>query len=324
MEQSARYCPNTPITKFGKKGFTGFYRYPHGEVPTASFRGKDGRVILDILGHGRQTVIPPTVHPETGRPYEWQEEGIPLLGVSPEDLPELEADIVDRIRAALKPWLLERASWDEKEHALKVRPDGEFTPAEFKRYEAYAQACLRARASDLAHMGKASGRNDALYRDACVLGKYAVHGIVAEGEIKSALIGACERNGLKSEDGDRSIRATIQSGLRRAQNDPLPMLEDRPSSNVVAHPRAGVSVSASTQAWPEPGPLPDGLEPVAAFDFNLIPDKLRPWAEDIANTMQAPPDFVGVAIVTGLGAVIGRKLGIRPQENTLWTETANQ
>ncbi|MGH8565663.1 MAG: YfjI family protein [Gammaproteobacteria bacterium] len=84
---------------------------------------------------------------------------------------------------------------------------------------------------------------------------------------------------------------------------------------------AGVS---GGEEWPDPKPLPDGLPPVAAFDFALLPDTLRPWAEDIAKRVQCAPDFVGVPVMTGLGAVLGRKLGIRPQAQTDWTEFPNQ
>jgi putative DNA primase/helicase len=89
------------------------------------------------------------------------------------------------------------------------------------------------------------------------------------------------------------------------------------------------ATSASNPAQPKgrepvkPEPLPDGLPPVDAFDFELLPDSLRSYAEDIVTTMQAPPDFAGVPIMTGLGAVIGRKIGIRPQRNTAWTEVPN-
>ena len=76
--------------------------------------------------------------------------------------------------------------------------------------------------------------------------------------------------------------------------------------------------------WGEPEPLPEGLPPVASFDLGLLPETLRPWAGNIVETMQAPPDFAGVTIMTALGTVIGRKIGIRPQRNTGWTETANQ
>jgi hypothetical protein len=74
----------------------------------------------------------------------------------------------------------------------------------------------------------------------------------------------------------------------------------------------------------KPEPLPDELLPVASFDFDLLPESLRPWAEDICNRMQCPPDFVGVAIMAGLSGVIGRKVAVRPQEKTDWTVICNQ
>jgi len=75
--------------------------------------------------------------------------------------------------------------------------------------------------------------------------------------------------------------------------------------------------------WPEPHPLPDGLHPVDAFDFDLLPGTLKPWAQDICDRVQCAPDFVAVAIMTGLGVLIGRKVGIRPQARTDWTEIPN-
>lgn len=82
--------------------------------------------------------------------------------------------------------------------------------------------------------------------------------------------------------------------------------------------------AASGQEWPEPLPLPEGLPAVAPFDFALLPDTLRPWAEDICERVQCPPDFVGATIMAALGSVIGRRIGIRPQAQTDWTEVPNQ
>ncbi|SMF95163.1 putative DNA primase/helicase [Methylomagnum ishizawai] len=76
--------------------------------------------------------------------------------------------------------------------------------------------------------------------------------------------------------------------------------------------------------WPEPKPLPQGLPPVAAFDYALLPETLRPWARDICERVQCPPDYVAATIMAGLGTVIGRKLGIRPQAQTDWTVAPNQ
>jgi putative DNA primase/helicase len=82
--------------------------------------------------------------------------------------------------------------------------------------------------------------------------------------------------------------------------------------------------ASDPDGWPEPQPLPDGLLPVMAFDFDLLPDTLTPWARDICERVQCAPDYVAAAIMAGLGSIIGRKLGIRPQARTDWTVTPNQ
>ena len=72
----------------------------------------------------------------------------------------------------------------------------------------------------------------------------------------------------------------------------------------------------------EPTPLPE-LPPVDPFDYSLLPDKLAPWVQDIAERMQCPPDYVAVGAMVNLAAVLGRRIGIRPQERTDWTVIAN-
>ncbi len=73
----------------------------------------------------------------------------------------------------------------------------------------------------------------------------------------------------------------------------------------------------------DPDPLPDELLPVAPFDFALLPDNLRPWAEDICDRMQCPADFIGAGIMAALAGLIGRRVAIRPQARTDWTVTPN-
>lgn len=75
--------------------------------------------------------------------------------------------------------------------------------------------------------------------------------------------------------------------------------------------------------WPEPTPLPSGLPPVLPFNLAMLPDKLQPWVQDISERMQAPADFIAVTAMVAAGSVIGRKVGIRPQQNTDWHEVPN-
>lgn len=74
----------------------------------------------------------------------------------------------------------------------------------------------------------------------------------------------------------------------------------------------------------QPIELPDGPPPVESFDYDLLPPSLRPWIEDVCERMQCPPDFAAVTAIVALGAVIGQKITIRPQQRTDWTVTPNQ
>jgi hypothetical protein len=65
------------------------------------------------------------------------------------------------------------------------------------------------------------------------------------------------------------------------------------------------------------------LPPVAAFDAALLPPIMRAWVTDIAERMQAPADFIAVAAMVAAGSVVGRKIAVRPQRASDWTEVAN-
>jgi hypothetical protein len=75
--------------------------------------------------------------------------------------------------------------------------------------------------------------------------------------------------------------------------------------------------------WPAPQPIPDGLAPVAPFDMAFLPESIATWVADIAERMQCAPDFVAIPAMVALGAVLGRKVAIRPQRRTDWVEVPN-
>ncbi|WP_174425514.1 YfjI family protein [Cupriavidus basilensis] len=103
------------------------------------------------------------------------------------------------------------------------------------------------------------------------------------------------------------------------------------ADDVLALPRAqsvGPGPSGGVEeaiSWRPIKPLPrQELAAVEQFDLALLPERLRPWAADIAERMQCPADFVGASIMASLGIVIGRRVGIRPKAHDDWTEYANQ
>lgn len=75
--------------------------------------------------------------------------------------------------------------------------------------------------------------------------------------------------------------------------------------------------------WPEPQPLPDEMLPVQPFDGELLPASLRGWVVDVAERLQCPADFPAVAAVVALAGIVGRKIGIRPQQRTPWLVVPN-
>lgn len=85
-----RALPPSPVTKRGKRGYSAFYLVPNG---TEGFR----TAIVELLTGTRQTVIPPSIHPDTGRPYEWTG-AASLLDTPAAQLPVMGEDELARFR----------------------------------------------------------------------------------------------------------------------------------------------------------------------------------------------------------------------------------
>lgn len=86
--------PKPPVMKIGSKGVTAFFKY-NGEK-NKKWRGEDGTYALEILSTGNQTVIPPSIHPTTKRPYTWVGD-VSLLDVEKDDLPCLPEGFYDSV-----------------------------------------------------------------------------------------------------------------------------------------------------------------------------------------------------------------------------------
>jgi hypothetical protein len=94
--------PGSPCAKRGAKGETQFYLAP-ATVVSRPYNDAGKRRMLDLLCAGRQTVMVPSIHPTTGKPYVWiTPDALDAIDVA--DLPVLPADIADRLAEALKPF----------------------------------------------------------------------------------------------------------------------------------------------------------------------------------------------------------------------------
>ena len=87
-------------------------RWPHPTEKDKRGKPKPVTVLELRAGHGRQDVLPPSLHPDTGKPYEWH----PAPPQTREDVPEVSGDLLRLWQNydALEPFLLSACPWYEK------------------------------------------------------------------------------------------------------------------------------------------------------------------------------------------------------------------
>jgi putative DNA primase/helicase len=87
--------PASPWTRIGKKGYVRLYRFS-GEQ-TTRFRNESG-TLCELLSIGSQVVLPPSIHPDTGKPYTANCDLDQVINA----LPSLPVDWADLIRKGLR------------------------------------------------------------------------------------------------------------------------------------------------------------------------------------------------------------------------------
>lgn len=76
--------------------------------------------------------------------------------------------------------------------------------------------------------------------------------------------------------------------------------------------------------WPTPERIGSDLPPVPQMDVDaLLPAPLAGYVLDAAHRKVAPPEFVAVSLLVGLGALIGARCGVRPKLLDDWIVTPN-
>ena len=103
-------------------------------------------------------------------------------------------------------------------------------------------------------------------------------------------------------------------------NDPL---TNSPDSFVSSVSPANGRLPNSAEPWPKPKPITSSLPPVPPLASDLLPSVLRDYVFDVAERMQAPPDFVAVTALCGLAAIIGNIVRMRPKSADLWEVVVN-
>jgi len=210
--------PRPKVVKMGQKGWTSFYWDESGMIEGMKLRARKGDgwdMLVEILVTG-QSVLPPTIHPDTLLPYKWLTDAT-LFNTPVDQLPVISEAHIRELKAALQPWLPK-----PEEHALRLIYSASVSTDDKMR--AYARTALRNEAQRLSALS--CGRNWGLFASACKLGRFVYHGAITQFEVETALMQATRANGYASAQhgGPKQAWKTLHSGLKKAQGDSLPDL----------------------------------------------------------------------------------------------------
>jgi putative DNA primase/helicase len=197
---------------------------------------------VDVRGTGGYVIVPPSVRRGAkarkdgceGKAYEWLAE--------PSDVPP------PLPSAAFVQFATSRHADTPSKAAPAARP----APVADDRVRKYALAALDTEIQNVASAGR-GGRNDALNRAAFALGQLVGAGALSESVVTAALEDAAAACGLIKDDGLRSVRATIRSGLRDGMAAPRDLSEIAASRRRPPPARGARSLSSARPANPERG-----------------------------------------------------------------------
>jgi hypothetical protein len=288
---SAPELPPTRQVTTGKGFHLHWRRDPENVVRNAQRHPRTGWPFPDMLGaevrgDGGYVILPPSRHP-SGRLYAWADDREPVA--APADL----LAIVTQRRG--------RASGSRECGAQAInRMVGDDTPYGLK---ALADEC-----------GAIRSAGDGEQEHALNSGALKIGALVAGGELDRAT----------------ARRELLAAGLAMPSFDPghewkhdtIATKVDRSLSHGAARPRSANGAGWPSD-WPEPSPLGDELRPVLPCRAGMLPSALRPWLGDIAERMNVPLDMVAIPALVAAGGLIGRRVGIRPQQRTDWQEAGN-
>ncbi len=125
--------PPSRVQKKGRKGISLFYRGNTDKIRSKNYRTPDRVGLVDLLAEGKQTVLPPSIHPDTGEPYFWWTDDT-LLDTPLAELSELPDDIAEQIAEVLKPF-----GYDPNHERVEA-PAVEFSDTAAQECSIYRQA----------------------------------------------------------------------------------------------------------------------------------------------------------------------------------------
>ena len=101
------------------------------------------------------------------------------------------------------------------------------------------------------------------------------------------------------------------------------LADDLPAGMTDADLARILEAAGEPTAWAAPVAITSSLPPVEPFEPEMLPEALRGYVFDVADRQQSVPDFVAVAALCGLAAMIGNRVRVGPKQNDDWVEVPN-
>ena len=241
LEAQYGKLPETVMTLTGRGGRHLFFGY-HGE--RIFNRNSDIGPGIDVKAEGGYVIAAPSVHPDTGKAYEWADGVLPDLESIP-DAPEWLMGLVTGPNKA------------QRERQQAPSPQRETKPPSIgSGNRSYYEAALDGESQAVAKMTKGS-RNGRLNIAALKLGGYVAAGHLERKVVEAALFDAAVACGHVADDGENVARNTIKSGLEAgiAQGPKsAPEREQKPQQQarngktealIIQHPAAAVTIPSA-------------------------------------------------------------------------------
>jgi hypothetical protein len=180
------HCTATPMTARSGAGSLHRYYANPARKEVRNRQGLKGIRGLDVRGHGGYIVLPPSVHPDTGRAYEWLTELRP-----PVELPRFSPT-----------WVYQRTR--RKVHAEALSPSPDFLELRATRW-------LQTVARESPAVSGQGGHN-ATFRAACKLVHYFQVGRDAAIRLMLAVYNPCCRPPWSEKEIEHKVDSAIERG----------------------------------------------------------------------------------------------------------------
>ncbi|WP_169737063.1 DUF3987 domain-containing protein [Deinococcus pimensis] len=313
-----------PFRTKGLKGEKPYYRVPQGMTLTRkvlqwpadpqSGSSNSKHTVFELRAGAIQDLLPPSVHPQTGRPYEWVQGPPP----SREDLPEVPEELLCLIQqwAMLEPLMRDACPWaDGTPEKATSAPDLPFAgdsiidkfnrqhhPREILERHGYRRIGV----DRWLCPGSTTGSPGVKLLPDVSRGGYpqvfSNHGSdpLNDGHAHDAF----SVFKILDHHGDLTAAVRTARALLDASQEP-------------------VWPSTQQEAWPLRESLPPLATPVPALSEDLVPEGVRGWLTDASHRMNVPLGMLAIPALVAAGSVIGLHVQVRPKQHDTWTVISN-